>query len=94
MNKTLIETAIKSALEKHGYREVVFIRSSICDTDTNVLGIEINYGMKPDKLYYKLDLTFSGYKLIWVETNEMGTPMSHLIDIQKSIKQARKESRK
>ena len=94
MNKTLIEEAIKSALARHGYEHSNIIRSSVSNTDTNVLGIEIEYGMKPDKLYYKLDLTFDHYTIIWVETNEMGVPMSHLDAIKKAIKQARKEAKR
>ena len=94
MNKTLIETAIKTALAMYGYKEIEFVRSAVSNENTNVLGIDVRYGYKPDKLYYKLDLTFEGYSLIWVETNEMGVPMSHLDAIKKSIKQARKEAKK
>lgn len=94
MNKTLIETAIKTALAMHGYKEVEFVRSMVSDENTNVLGVDVRYGMKPDKLYYKLDMTFDGYTLIWVETNEMGVPMSHLEAIKKAIKQARKEAKR
>ena len=94
MNKTLIETAVKTALANYGYTEFKIIRSQVCNENTDVLGFEFMFGMKPDRLFYRLDLTFERYTLIWVETNEMGVPVSYIDAIRKAIKQARKEAKK
>lgn len=94
MNVKLIETAIKTALGRYGYKEFNIIRSIVSQENTDVLGITFEFGMKPEKLYYKLDLTFERYTLIWVETGTMGVPMHYLKAIEKAIKEARKELRK
>lgn len=91
MNINLISTAITTALKHHKYCEVSNV--TVSHEDTNVCGIEVRYGHNEEKTF-RLDLTFNGYTLIWVETGLTGVMYSDIENIVREIKQARKEARK
>ena len=94
MNAKLIETAVITALNLCGYEAVEVTRSSVCKDNTNVYGINVRFGMKPERMHYELDLTYEGYKLIWIETASIGVSITVLDTIKQQIKKARKELRK
>lgn len=91
MNIKLIEVAIATALKTRKYVEVTKV--TVSHEDTNICGVEVRYGHNEEKTF-KLDLTFNGYNLIWVETGVIGVMYSDIENIVKEIKKARKEAKK
>lgn len=91
MNVKLIETAITTALHNHTFVEITSV--NISRENTNVVGIEVRFGHNEEKTF-RLDLTFEGYNLIWVETGLVGVMYDDIAHIVAEVRKARKELRK